>query len=61
MDYSKITDQDFDRILRQIIEEEGANILLVPNIYSELAEFYTNEVLDKWADEQTTIGESVDD
>jgi len=60
MDYSKITDQDFDRILRQIIEEEGGNILLVPNIYSELAEFYGNEVLDRWADEQTAIGD-IDD
>lgn len=47
--YKNMTQEDFDRILRDIVNEEPASnlLLMVPNIYSDIAEHFNNEVLDR--------------
>lgn len=47
-DYSKLTDDEFRRILEEIVVEEGANILSIGDVYVALAEYYNNAVLDRW-------------
>jgi len=51
-DYSKMTSEDFTRILETIVEEEGSNILSIGSVHSELAEHFNNEVLSRWEEEQ---------
>jgi hypothetical protein len=51
--YDKMTDEDFDRILAEIINENPASYLLpVPNVYEAIAEEFNNEVLERWELEQ---------
>lgn len=48
-DYSKLTDEEFDNILIEILDEEPASSLLyIGGIYEIVAEYYNNEVLDRW-------------
>jgi ribonuclease HIII len=58
-DYSKMTDEDFDRILAEIINENPAShLLLVPYVYEALYEAYNNEVLERWELEQAAKEET---
>lgn len=50
--YDKMTNGDFDRILTDIVKEEGGNILSVPGVYEVLSEYFNNEVLDRWEEEK---------
>ena len=50
--YSKLTDKEFYNILEEIVNEEGANILTIGGVYAELAEYFNNEILDRWEAEQ---------
>ncbi|MCP4569124.1 MAG: hypothetical protein GY841_16235 [FCB group bacterium] len=53
MDYSKMTDEDFDRILAAIMDEHtGEMILSIPGVYEAVSEFFNNDVLDQWEAEQ---------
>lgn len=53
-DYSKMKQEDFDRILEQVVSEEIAgNLLTIPGVYEVLSEHFNNEVLDRWEREQT--------
>ena len=55
MDYSKMTQEDFDRILFDILREyNGAQLLNTPGIYEILAEDFNDVVLSYWKDEQTS-------
>jgi len=52
-DYSKMTDEDFMRILGNIMQEEGGrSILAIPGVYEAVSEHFNNEVLDRWSAEQ---------
>lgn len=46
--FDKMTQEEFDEILAEIVNEEGANILSIGNVYSELAEHFNNDVLGIW-------------
>lgn len=48
--YEKMTQQEFDEILLDILREYTGKelITIVPNIYSDLAEYFNNEVLAQW-------------
>jgi len=47
--YAKMTDDDFDRILAQILDEmTGEQLLQVPGAYEAFSEHFNNEVLEKW-------------
>lgn len=47
--YAKMTDDEFDAILAAILDKmDGASILQIPGVYSEIAEHFNNEVLEKW-------------
>ena len=51
--YEKMTDEDFYRILEDILNEmSGDSILVIPGLYEVLAEYFNNEILDRWEDEQ---------
>lgn len=47
---AQITDDEFDEILCDIVNEEPASRLLfmVPGVYALVAEHYNNDVLDRW-------------
>ena len=60
-DFSKMTEGEFRNILEDIVEEEGANILSVPGVYSELAEHFNNEILERWEQEQEEECDEEDD
>lgn len=48
-DYSKMIQDDFDRLLAEIIDESPASCLLsIPGVYELLSEHYNNDVLNAW-------------
>uniref|UniRef100_A0A6M3JXJ9 Uncharacterized protein n=1 Tax=viral metagenome TaxID=1070528 RepID=A0A6M3JXJ9_9ZZZZ len=51
--YSKMTNEDFDRILAEIMNESPASHLLtVPGVYEAVSEHFNNDVLAKWDEER---------
>jgi hypothetical protein len=51
--FKKMTDEDFNRILADKIDEEsGGSLLLIPGVYEVLSEHFNNEVLETWEEEQ---------
>lgn len=56
MNYDKITQEEFDEKLKEIINDEyetfPANILTIPGIYEILSEHFNNAVLAKWETDQ---------
>jgi len=51
--YAEMTQDDFDRILLDILKGETAQeILRIPGVAEILIEHYNNEVLDRWEQEQ---------
>lgn len=53
-EFDKMTQGDFDRILGDIIQEEGRNLLLIRGVYEVVSEEFNNEVLDRYLSEQET-------
>ena len=59
-DYSKMTQEDFDRLLGAVMDEDGpaSNLLTIPGIYEVVSEHYNNDVLDRWGKETIkTLGD----
>ena len=51
--YDKMTHDDFDRILRDIVDQSPASYLLdVEGVYEIASEEYNDEVLERWEEEQ---------
>jgi len=50
MDYSKMTTEEFDVLLAEMVHRECAALLQVPGVYELLAEYFNNEILDIWAE-----------
>jgi hypothetical protein len=51
--YEKMTDKDFSRILEDVLNEEtGGSLLSIPGLYEVVSEYFNNEVLSRWEDEQ---------
>ena len=48
--YDKMTQKEFDEILEEIVADEGANILSIGTVYTELSEHFNNDVLDLWVE-----------
>lgn len=54
-DYGKMTQEEFDAILAEILDEQPASHLLgVAGVYEAVAECYNNDVLNKWAENHPT-------
>lgn len=59
--YATMSSEDFDRILRELINEQYAdlgppcNILSIPGIYEILSEHFNNDVLERWDEQQPEI------
>jgi hypothetical protein len=48
-DYSNLTNEEYDQLLQELVEEEPAGILLgIPGVWDLVSEHYHNEVLKKW-------------
>jgi len=47
-DYTKITGEEFDAILIEIIKEDAANVVWIPGLYDVLSEHYNNEILERY-------------
>jgi len=55
-DYSKMTQEDFNNILTNILSRQtGAQLLSIPGIYEVVSEHFNNEILEEW--EEPTIEE----
>jgi len=53
VDFSKMTDGDFDRVLANIVNKEpAANLLTIPGVYDAVSEEFNNAVLAEWEKEQ---------
>ena len=53
-DYSKMTQEDFDRLLCRIVDEypPPSHLLSIPGVYEVVAEHFNNDVLAAWEAEQ---------
>ena len=52
-DYSEMTNEDFDRILVELVNQSpAANLLQIPGVYELVAEDFNNMVLDYYSQEQ---------
>lgn len=53
MDYSKLTDEEYDRILVGIIGDIPAGSLIqIPGAYEVFSEHFNNDVLSVWEERQ---------
>jgi hypothetical protein len=50
-DYTKMTDQDYDDILEDIVKENVSTLLSVPGAHEVFSEYFNNEVLNQWAED----------
>lgn len=51
--YKDMSQEDFDRILMDILREHTGEMLLdIPNIYEAVSEYFNNEILQRWEDEK---------
>ncbi|HPA48195.1 MAG TPA: hypothetical protein PK395_20695 [bacterium] len=48
VDYSTMTNETFDTILREVVEEHRHTLLTIPGVYEILSEHFNNEVLERW-------------
>lgn len=58
-DYSKMSQNDFDACLSEVLSGYTAEqiVHMVPDIYSEVIEYFNDKILDLWASKQTDQGE----
>jgi len=55
-DYSKMTQEDFYRLLADKMDEQPASSLLtVPGVYEAVSEEFNNDILSAWEVEQKTL------
>ena len=55
-DYSKMTQEDYDSILIEILKQKRASQLIVlPGIYEIVSEEFNNEILKIWEQRQKTV------
>lgn len=53
--YAKMTQDDFDRLLAEVIDNDNpkpSSVLSIAGVYEVLSEHYNNEVLEAWELEQ---------
>lgn len=60
-DYSTMSNEDFNRLLAAVMDEEvsPSALLAIPGIYEVVSEHYNNAVLDAWTAEQQEAKEAV--
>jgi hypothetical protein len=49
-DYDEMTNEEFDEILGEIVNNKQTDVLAVPGVYEILSEHFNNDVLDRWAE-----------
>ena len=55
MDYSKMTNDEYDSILQKIMLEEIHNLFSIPGVYEAISDEFHNEVLDTWASQHPEL------
>lgn len=48
MDYDKMTNEEFDNILQELVKENASTLLTIPGAYEVFSEHFNNEVLHIW-------------
>lgn len=57
-DYSKMSTEDFDRILADVMDNDNdkpSELLSLAGIYEVVSEHYNNTVLDEWAQQNPKL------
>ncbi len=54
-DYSKMTDEEFDSILADLVFENAGTLLEIPGVYEAVSEHFNNEVLSRWEEEHPRL------
>ena len=52
MNYSKLTNDEFYKILCEIMDENRNSLLDVPGAYEIFSEYFNNDVLERWEQRQ---------
>lgn len=53
MDYSKMTNDDFEKHLLYVLDGMTPNdFLSIPGVYEIVAEYFNNDILESWAEDQ---------
>jgi hypothetical protein len=52
IDFAKMTDEEFDEILEQVVIKNANQLLLVPGAYELFSEYFNNEVLSIWEERE---------
>ena len=51
-DYSKLNDEEFNRILTEIVKENVGTLFMIPGFYEIASEYFNNDVLARFLEEQ---------
>jgi hypothetical protein len=52
-DYSKMTTQEFDDILEELVKKNAASLLIaIPGAYEVFSDYFNNEILHVWREQQ---------
>jgi len=51
-DYSWVTQEMFDNKLQEIVECHAAQVIMIPDVYALLADYYNDEVLELLEEEK---------
>lgn len=58
-DYSWVTDEMFDRMLVDILDDtDSSEILAIPGVYDLVKEYFNNEVLEQLEEEREDLKEN---
>lgn len=55
--YPKITDKEFDKILKRVVKENVDTLTSIPEVYDAVSEYYNNKVLEIWVTEKIDSGD----
>jgi hypothetical protein len=50
--YADMTQEDFDRILRQLVINNASGLLSIPGVYEAVSEHFNDAVLTIWENKQ---------
>ena len=54
--YSNLTQEEYYRILGELVIENAATLLTIHGVYEAVSEHFNNEILERW--ERATTGET---
>jgi hypothetical protein len=58
--YEKMTQEEFDEILRSLVVDNAWDLLSIPGVYEAVSEHFNNEILEIWEKKQPHCDECGD-